>query len=42
MIPFLPYNKMIKIALLIDGPGKLIITTIHGTNNIPLDMEDLI
>lgn len=38
----LPYNKMIKIALHLEGAGKFVITTVHGTNNIPLDMEELI
>jgi hypothetical protein len=37
----LPYNKMIKIAMTLEGAGIFIITTVHGVNNIPLDMEEL-
>ena len=38
----LPYNKMIKIALHLKEAGKFVITTVHGVNNIPMDMEELI
>jgi hypothetical protein len=37
----LPYNKSIKIALYLLSENEAVITTCHGVNNIPLDMEEI-
>jgi hypothetical protein len=38
---FMPHNRYLKIALEFTGESTAVITTCHGCDDIPLDMERL-